>query len=164
MVTTNISESSNSWLLNEREYSWFSCLTAIVRKTQQRMFDLRTEYSKLTTRFAPWVEAKVMKFYSIARKRLISCVSDNVYEVMRESTRIHAIVDIAKKTCSCNFWKEHQYLVCMRVLLSCSGVKTPSTTFPTTTAQATFKRRSPRTLRPSISHSSSRMARCRRRS
>lgn len=104
-----MSESSNSWVLEERDHTWFSCLAGVVRKTQQRMFDLREEYARMTTRFAPWVEAQVTKNFNLARKRKVAFVSTDVYEVMRKSSPTHAVVDLSARTCSCNFWHEYQY-------------------------------------------------------
>ncbi len=103
MVTTSISESNNSWFLEEREDSWFGCLTSIVRKTQRQMCDLRAEYSMIATPFVPWVNARVTKNFKLGCKRLVSGVSDNVFEVMRESTRGYVAVDLSNRTCSCNF-------------------------------------------------------------
>jgi hypothetical protein len=109
MVTTIISESNNSWLLNERDETWFSCLSNIVRKTQQRMFDKRIEYGTMASKFTPWVVARVMKNFNLARKRLVSGVTEDIFEVIRESSRTYVTVDMARKECSCRFWQEYQF-------------------------------------------------------
>lgn len=104
-----MSEAANSWILDERDQTWFSCLSGIVRKSQQRMHAKRVEYRRMETVYVPWVEALVRKFTKMGRKRLISTVAYPLYEVKRNSTSTFAVVDIEERTCSCHFWSEHKY-------------------------------------------------------
>lgn len=104
-----MAESANSWILEDRENTWFGCLTGVVRRVQNRTCKLREEYTGLTVKSVPWVQAQVTKTIVFARKRRIAKVTGTLFEVMRESSRTNAVVELSDRTCSCGFWGEFHY-------------------------------------------------------
>lgn len=107
-LTSNISESSNSWILPERATSWLDCAQSIVRKVGVRMREKRDEYRHLQTKHIPCVNCRMENVIKAGKKRVVFALSDNIAEVQRRDGTA-AVVQIDKFSCSCRLWSEQQY-------------------------------------------------------
>lgn len=107
-VTSNIAESSNSWILEERKGSWFECAVGIVRKLNSRAHTKRGEYTSVSQLHTPWLSARMDAAIKAGKRREVHPVSGEIFEVMRKDGT-NAVVNITLKECSCKVWQEYQY-------------------------------------------------------
>lgn len=104
LLTNNVSESFNKWILSARERNIVGMADLIRRQLMRRMQQKRENLSKFTGRICPRILKKIENFRTVARKygKAIYAGSGR-YEVSYFDQTF--TVDIVSKECGCRMWQ-----------------------------------------------------------
>lgn len=100
--TSNVAESFNSWILEDRVMPITSCLDGIRVKVMEQMARRREECRLWTTTLCPVMEERLSKLVDVGFGWDVYKSSDFVFEV--KSPKSH-FVDLENHLCSCNQWR-----------------------------------------------------------
>lgn len=100
--SSNVAESFNSWIVDDRFMPITSCLDGIRVKVMEQMAKRREECHKWTTVLCPVMEQRLSKLVEDGFGWNAYRSNENIFEV-RSPISHH--VDLEKRLCSCNQWK-----------------------------------------------------------
>jgi len=100
--SSNVAESFNSWILNERALPITACLDGIRVKVMEQMARRREESHLWNSTLCPSMEARLVELIEAGFRWDIYKSSNSVFEV--KSPKSH-YVDLKQQICSCKQWK-----------------------------------------------------------
>ncbi|OVA01455.1 hypothetical protein BVC80_509g28 [Macleaya cordata] len=109
-MCSNVAESFNSWISNERHMPVTSMLDQIRLKMMKMMSERREDSRTWTSYLCPKFELLLVNKNTTGRTWRVSKSRDSVFEVHSSGSHI---VDLGCMSCSCNLWKVYGSLVNM---------------------------------------------------
>ncbi|KAH7847542.1 hypothetical protein Vadar_027378 [Vaccinium darrowii] len=109
---SNVAESFNSWIKDERYLPVKNLVDAIRAKIMSMIVERREKASKWVRNICPKMDQKLFDAYQESRTWVVMPSGDDVYEVHSEPT---VTVDIARRTCSCQKWQQNGFPCCHAV-------------------------------------------------
>lgn len=116
-VTSNISESLNSWISDVRDNSHFGIIKALVEKTMTLFSERRDEAKNFVGEIPKKSLLKLNNNIELGKTREVKKSSDNIYQV-EDSKGDYKIVDLLQKTCTCKAFQEFKF-PCLRACAVC---------------------------------------------
>lgn len=99
---SNVSESFNAWILQERHLPVTACLDGIRKKMMEMICRRREDSLNWTTRLCPVMENRLNALVLESGRLNASISGDFVYEV--QDGNYNHRVDLYSRTCTCNRW------------------------------------------------------------
>ena len=141
-LTSNTSESLNSWLCDERLVEPFDAIILFVRRVNMLYYNRRTTYSSIQAMLPSSTTQQLQSIINKCRSRIVYQVNESVFEV-KSNNGSFRIVDLTLLTCTCKQFQEYGLPcvhACAAILKAC---KQPSqfvhTTYHITTLQNVYK-------------------------
>jgi len=103
MVSNNICESFNKWILKARDKSIIGMIDMIRRMIMKRLSDKRKNIVKWKSNVCPGIFEMVAQIIKQAKVNTIITSGTGLYEVSHREERCR--VDIVSSTCTCRMWE-----------------------------------------------------------
>ncbi|XP_048438006.1 uncharacterized protein LOC125476209 [Pyrus x bretschneideri] len=101
-MCSNIAESFNSWILDERKMPTYQMIDNIRVKLMEMSSDRQREAERWTSPICPTMDDEMMKMVEVGRHWNVCRSSDHIFEVRDEYS---VMVDLQSHTCSCYQWQ-----------------------------------------------------------
>lgn len=106
VVTSNMSESSNSWILDEREIEPFEAVVHLVRKTGRLFFERRQIYSTMEASIPPNIMKILKDRVQEGRTRHVVRTGEHAFDVGPRNNGSFRVVNLQLRTCSCGVFQQ----------------------------------------------------------
>ncbi|KAM2104908.1 hypothetical protein ACFX1R_015463 [Malus domestica] len=101
-MCSNIAQSFNSWILDERKMPTYQMIDNIRVKLMEMSSDRQREAKRWTSPICPTMDDKMMKMVEVGRHWNVCHSSEHIFEVRDEYS---VMVDLQSHTCSCYQWQ-----------------------------------------------------------
>ncbi|XP_028067469.1 uncharacterized protein LOC114270220 [Camellia sinensis] len=101
-MCTNVAESFNSWIRDERHLFSTSLVDAIWVKLMEQFSRRREVGNKWNRIVCPFAEKKLEEAFNDTKAWIVKKCSNDIYEIQLDHS---VMVDIGKRSCSCRLWE-----------------------------------------------------------
>ncbi|XP_070031883.1 uncharacterized protein [Nicotiana tomentosiformis] len=99
MLTTNIAESLNAMLKDQRDFLIIGLFNHIIRKFEEKFYERRNKMKNILTLLVPYAEKKIRSNMVVCDALLVHQLVNNQFRIVGHSKDV--VVNLDLNTCSC---------------------------------------------------------------
>ncbi|CAG8655412.1 4987_t:CDS:2 [Ambispora leptoticha] len=107
-LTSNVSESFNSWLYDERLTELFEAIILLIRNVNTLYYNRRTTYSSVKTILLQTTTRQLQSVIDKCCNRIVHQTNESVFEVKSNDDNF-CVVDLALLTCTCQQFQQYRF-------------------------------------------------------